>query len=211
MTTLTANQQVILNNLASCNLAWRSAKADAAARAKIIVEQEILAYLFEMDREVRMAVNAGIPKQRIAKEGLRTSSPNTLYESLGRTETMSNLIEQKEVAKEIVRFAWQGFDKYGMNVFSITMAGEDWKLWRTEHKHQSRRSDLWNDNTADFRLNMVGTFGPLDLSDHSTRNKIDHPVIAWSKFYDEGTIQAWIDSHPAPVFVPVEQNESTDE
>jgi len=78
-------QRVYLGNLHNSDQNWRAAKQGAIIRARVLVTQELEAYLLARDNNVRIAVKAGIPKRQIALEGLGTSSLSTLEESLART------------------------------------------------------------------------------------------------------------------------------
>jgi hypothetical protein len=70
----------------AADFAWRNARFGAAARAKIVAEKEVAGFLAARDLEVRLAFEAGVPKSQIGKDGLSTTSPVTLEESLARTE-----------------------------------------------------------------------------------------------------------------------------
>lgn len=78
-------QQDLLSAVSTADIAWRDARRDAFARAKIIVDDEIRSYLAARDHRVRLAFEANIPKAAIGREGLHTSSPSTVNDSLART------------------------------------------------------------------------------------------------------------------------------
>lgn len=82
---LNHTQQMHVRNVRAANKAWRVAKTEALARAKKLAAEEIAAYQHQMDLEVRLAFEAGVPKSQIGKEGMLTSAPKTVLDSLART------------------------------------------------------------------------------------------------------------------------------
>jgi hypothetical protein len=86
---LNPKQEMHVRNVRAANVAWRAAKIEAGARARVIAAREVSDYLLAMDREVRLALEAGVPRVQIFRDGLKTSSPNALRESLDRTASSS--------------------------------------------------------------------------------------------------------------------------
>lgn len=94
---LTPKQDMHLANVKRADKAWRNAKSEAASRAQILAAEEIDAYASVRDREVRLALEAGVPKLRIGQYGLGTKSPSAVSESLARTERLA--LVQKELSE----------------------------------------------------------------------------------------------------------------
>jgi hypothetical protein len=97
---LTPKQEMHLRNIKASDGAWRTAKRDAMVRAQIVAAQEDAQYLFARDREVRLGVDAGIPKLQIRRVGLGTSDSRTLEDSLHRTAGLASTLEVSEVATD---------------------------------------------------------------------------------------------------------------
>lgn len=87
---LTPKQELHLRHVKAANTAYREAKRDAMTRARILAAQEVADYQLAMDREVRLAMEAGVPNNQIYRSGLGTSNSNTFHESLARTASAQN-------------------------------------------------------------------------------------------------------------------------
>ena len=96
MTTMNEKQKMHVRRVKTANTAWRIAKADAAARARVIAEQEVEAYRNVMDLEVRQAFEAGVPKAQIRTFGLGTTNTAVLIESLARTADLARIQKEME-------------------------------------------------------------------------------------------------------------------
>ena len=96
MTTMNEKQEMHVRRVKTANTAWRSAKVDSAARARVIAEREVESYRNAMDLEVRQAFEAGVPKAQILSYGLATTNNATINESLARTADLARI--QKELA-----------------------------------------------------------------------------------------------------------------
>jgi hypothetical protein len=77
---LTPHQQELLERVSRVDGRWRDAKRTAMLEAKRIVQERIDAHAALREQAVWEALEAGIPKSRIGREGLGTSSPNAVYE-----------------------------------------------------------------------------------------------------------------------------------
>lgn len=77
---LTPEQEAALHEVSHVDDIWRQAKSNARIELKRAIEERIGTYARDRDRAVWDAIQLGIPKSRITKDGLRTSSPNVIYE-----------------------------------------------------------------------------------------------------------------------------------
>lgn len=82
---LNDKQAMHVRNVKIVDDQWRNAKRDAISRARTAAEKEVADYLAARDHEVRLAFEAGVPQLQISRDGLRTTSPIAVRESLART------------------------------------------------------------------------------------------------------------------------------
>lgn len=84
---LSASQQAALDRVSATDSQCREVKLtfESAVKQELAIR---LSYL-QRDRDVavRSAFELGVPKSQIGKFGLRTTSPNTVNDSLARTES----------------------------------------------------------------------------------------------------------------------------
>jgi hypothetical protein len=165
----------------------REKKRTADARAKLLVEQELAASQYELDRQIRLAVTSGVPKKQMY-EGL-SMSPNTLYESLVRTEDMAATIAGSE-PEHVERFTWAEPIEGNRRV-TITLAGADWDELRRDMEPKIRRHG--DESSAAYKV-IDGALVPrVDFNDRTTPNQYDHPVTAWLLYFGGlAEAEAWI-------------------
>lgn len=82
---LDATQKMALSNVRMTRERVLSEKANGLARLRMELDARIAGLTRDMDVEVRKAFALGIPKRQIGIQGLGTTNPNTVYESLRRT------------------------------------------------------------------------------------------------------------------------------
>jgi hypothetical protein len=117
---LTPKQEMHLRNVKAANLAWRAVKRDALTRARVIVEREVADHQLAMDREVRLAHEAGVPGTQIYRHGMGTTNAQPFYASLGRTapsETRASIATDPLAG----RYRWNAASE----MLTITLAGRD--------------------------------------------------------------------------------------
>jgi hypothetical protein len=186
---ITAKHQMHMNNVRTADIAWRNAKRDAHARAKIIAAEEVASYLAARDHEIRQAVDAGVPKGRLrTKEILGSLDPKNLEDSLARTAAAANVLAgQLESDPLAGKFS---FD-VATNILTIKLVGQELEgaLWQ-----QDIETTVVGDDRAEFSLctredgsKYLSLVTELWIPDRS----VQHPTAAWGITHEKDTL-AWL-------------------
>lgn len=196
---LTAAQTATLTRVAQADLAWREGKTLAHARAKEIAEQEVANLLSSRDYAVRLAFEAGVPKAKIGQEGLSTRSPNTVLESLARTEDVAAAVVGLHADPLAFRYAFTATpdgDAAGILTVSLDPSRSEanaaaW-AWAMEEGNWKAPATVATAHPAltyaTFAPGQFGGFAPITegwLPEHLNR----HPVIVWME-QDENKAEA---------------------
>jgi hypothetical protein len=190
---LSAQQVIHLKNVKTANEAWRSAKRNAVARARIVADEEIRSYQAAMDHEVRLAFEAEVPKLRIGRDGLGTSDPKTLEDSLSRTVAVAAERAAKIATDPLAeRYA---FDET-TGVLTVTLDGQtldaaaEAQGWASETAAQAGvTSAEFQMMTRDDGSHYIAPLSPSFIDSHS----LAHPVIAWAyEAKNEAEALAWL-------------------
>jgi hypothetical protein len=181
---LNPKQEIHLRNVRQANVAWRAAKIDAAARAKILAAQEVDGYLLAMDREVRMALEAGVPLSQIHRVGLGTTNVHTARASLARTAPSSdNPLAERGSDPLAGRYS---YDR-ATGELTVTLAGEPFERAANELDWDITQALAVGLNVAVFDVDpngsqLVPAIAPtlLHNTDWLPQYGNRHPVIVWS-------------------------------
>lgn len=175
---LDITQEMHIANVFTADQAWRSAKLNANARGRELARKEVAAYLAARDHEVRLALDAGVPKLQIRRDGLSTDSGATLKESLERTETAARMLVGVVSDPMASRYA---LDTKG--VLTITLDGA--ALDQAAEEQDSTANDVANAgaNEAAFLVNTRADhtryIEPV-TSNWFAALSLLHPVVAWA-------------------------------
>jgi hypothetical protein len=103
---LTPDQSSKLRHVADSDDAWRRAKKYEYERARQQAEERIAQYAYVRDQAVFDAVQSGIPKTIVGRDGLGTSNPyavNEAYERVSKVQQDTGVVIP---AKPKDRFKW---------------------------------------------------------------------------------------------------------
>ncbi len=103
---LNLNQRAALDWVHETDERWRQAKRNARIEAQRLVEEKIALHALERDKAVLEAANLDVPKSRIGREGLGTTSPNAVYEILNRMTAAMELSDVALAVKALPKFSW---------------------------------------------------------------------------------------------------------
>lgn len=142
--------------------AWRDAKLNAELKIRKQVREEIRKYAEDRDEAIFEAVKAGVPKSRVGKEALRTTSPNVVYEALARYEQEHDLIhEVARYEKPKPRFSWEKLDDLDGGASMWALYDEQTDHYASFEKWYAERGWLLADNPGTGkRFWFGGTPGP---------------------------------------------------
>ena len=181
---LTTKQAAHLKRVKTTNTEWRIAKADSAARARLIAEQEVEAFRNAMDHEVRAAFEAGVPKSQIRAFGLGTTNIAALVESLERTAPAAAALADKLVTDPLAH-------RYSMaepNILTVTLAGRELA--------EAVRDAEWSGempSTADFQVLERDDGSPYLKAITKAHDALfnAHPIVAWGRAHGTEAL-AWL-------------------
>ncbi|MET4703066.1 hypothetical protein [Frigoribacterium sp. UYMn621] len=177
---ISPKQELHIRNVRAAAIAWRTAKADALMRARQLAEREVADYLLAMDREVRLANDAGVPSSRIYREGLGTKNPHSFYESMKRTaHTDEGPLARRENDPNAGRYAWNEQKR-----LVVTLTGSAWDSATDELDWDAGQALEAGLNMAVFDWDgstLVPSIAPEipDNLDWLQRFGNRHPVIVW--------------------------------
>lgn len=198
---LTEMQKLRLANVKTANLAWRAAKREANARAKILAANEVAAFLAAQDLAVRLADDAGVPGRQIYQDGMGTSSSVALAASLARTASLAGVIQAQDHTAT-ARFSkplW-GDDAKTWGTIMVDMVGRDWDAWKKAEGHRFRgKAHTINGGLFSHKNGLIGR--GEDVNEVTTKNAYDNPVTAWLKWGPGAEeFRTWIEKN-APEFL----------
>lgn len=195
---LSAAQAALVQRTKQADAAWRDGKASAHARAKEIAAQEVSSLLATRDYAVRVAFEAGVPKKQIGELGLGTTSPNTVVESLARTEDTAAAIVELHSDPLAFRYAFKPATDAAAGILTVSLdptrseanaAAWAWAMeegnWKAPAAVAATHPAL---TSAAFAPGQFGGLVPITegwLPEHLNR----HPVIVWME-QDENKAEA---------------------
>jgi hypothetical protein len=191
---LDTKKQMHLNNVRKANKAYREAKIGARALVKKRVEEELATYRSAMDMEVRLAVEAGVPKSVIAQEGMLTTNVRDVYTSLERTQHAHDAL-----AEELERDPLAGryeIDYDGSLV--VTLTGQTFQEAAeayADHEWSQTAAEADGVNSARFAIaERVDGSTYLDaITPISIERGGLHPVVMWmSQAQNEAEALGWL-------------------
>lgn len=103
---LNEKQQKALDYLAQTNLAYRTARLTIQAKLKQQLEEELVRYALAQDEAVYEAAELGIPKTRIAQDGLNITGTNAVYEAINRHKELIGLNDVDLAEKPVEPCVW---------------------------------------------------------------------------------------------------------
>lgn len=175
---LTPTQEMHVRNVAAADSAWRSAKVSAYVEAKRIADESVAAHLAKRNALVRIAFEAGVPRQQLGKLGLHTSAPITLTQALERTEgikVVADAIETDPLAGRY-RLDNQNEAPGDGSMLTVALSAED-----------VRSSTAPAPERFELRMRATdGVFIPFPEAGHETS-----PVIRWLDAHRE-ELNEWL-------------------
>ena len=182
---LTLDHELHIRNVQTARQARDEAKITARQRAQAMIDAEISAHQHEVDRAVRVAVEAGVPKRQVGILGLGTSDYKTLQASLGRTEGLAAATIAHEESDPLA------------TLYSITENGHLRVTLDAERMAEGKKLARFDDaqaqtpEYADFttKLNRgVTQLDPIDgpMLENYERN----PIVSWA-FAHEAEALGW--------------------
>jgi hypothetical protein len=147
---LTPDQQVKLRHVADSDDAWRKAKKYEYEKARLQAEERIAQYAYVRDQAVYDAVEAGVPKVIVGRDGLGTSNPHAVNEAYSRVVSV-----QSEVGVPLPK-APEGRFKWGR----ILAKDERWVYgWVLDSEHEGvRTSNGVGDGDGEGFFSVVDRF-----------------------------------------------------
>ena len=194
---LTSQHETHLRMVKTANAAWREAKAFAKARAKILAEKEVASFLYSMDLAVRRAHDAGVPNVQIREQGLGTTSPASVLDSLARSEGMAGQIDGA-APDAVERFTLRPQPDWPLvKIITVTLAGAGWEAFKKAGAGRFR-GNAHNLNEGEYYWKDQELNGPVDGEDRTTANRWDNPVTAWLRSeIGSSELEAWLaEFHP---------------
>lgn len=120
---LTDSQQRALDIVTEVSNTAKTAHKVVYARIKREVEKEMAAYDARVESAVVEAVNLGVPKSRIAREGLGTTSTNRIYDMIKSSQGDSELV-MPPLSSAVARFSWGLVERNGAGVIAWLHDGD---------------------------------------------------------------------------------------
>lgn len=187
---MTPEQKLRLQNVTAADLAWRKAKADVAEIARKYAEDQIANFSYERDRAVRLAIEAGVPKRQLHSrhQGLHTTAPQAVYDSLARTEGVTAQSIQAEESDPLA------------DLYSITDDGNLRVTLDAERMEEAKRLARWEGGAeipeyADFTTILNRGVTQLDaISPTTLENYERNPIVSWA-FAHEAEALVWLAEH----------------
>lgn len=185
---LNLDQQSKLDAVSAFDDSFAQLKRTARAEVQRMVDERLAAASAELDRLVRVAVDAGVPKEefRRPEHGLHTTNRQRVLDILARTESLRETMEAVEVTAGPSLFAFDG----GLLVITPPRDVVD---------DLAARLDLEPDTvtpySARFRITPTGRLDAVDgvkIPGTIDRN----PVVMWAyKPENETAALEWLKQH----------------
>lgn len=103
---LTPKQQQALDWVSTTDERYRIAKMNARNELKKLVDERISEFEVARRTAVAQAWHEGVPKSRIGREGLHTTSPNLVYEILEEHEEQVGALGVELAVRPADKFSW---------------------------------------------------------------------------------------------------------
>ena len=103
---LTPEQQAKLKYVAEADDAWRRAKKYEREKYLRMAEERIAQFAYVRDQAVFDAVEAGVPKTVVGRDGLGTSNPYAVNEAYDRVHEVAAEVGVELPKHPVPRFAW---------------------------------------------------------------------------------------------------------
>lgn len=183
---LTLDHELHIRNVQTARQARDEAKITARLRAQAMIDAEISAHQHEVDRAVRVAVEAGVPKRQVGILGLGTSDYKTLQAALSRTEGLAAAVIAHEETDPLAQ-------RYSLNgaVLTVTLTPDE----LTEAKRAVNYEADTAPATAEFTIEHTARGPRLKaLSPETLDNYERNPAVYWT-YEREVEALAWYAEH----------------
>lgn len=173
MTKLTELGGIHLRSVYTADQAMKAARASIRAWAREQCAERVRSYQAAVDHEIRLAIDAGVPRSQILEAGLSTKSWSTLYESLARTAAVSSTIDGH---KEGPQLSGPQFLRNDDGTIALLLLGEAFD--KSEREHGWRAGEATSKGLTTWQLDKEGY--SIAASDFLPDLGRRHPVGAWA-------------------------------